>query len=90
MRTILKLIQEGKNLLDKLQKQHKLKITFEESKRYATYSELIELKRTMYNMPDDVDSECITILRDKYKYLNLSYIDEAINEASTQLIKRAI
>lgn len=93
MKSNLKLIQEGRRLLEDIQKRQQerqqIKITLEESKTLLIYSELLELKLSMNRTPDDQDSEGITILKKKYKHLDLSNIDEAINGVNTKANKNS-
>jgi predicted acetyltransferase len=93
MKTNLKLIQEGRKLLEEIHKRQQdrqqIKITHEESKTLLIYSELMELKLSMQRTPDEHDSEGITILKKKYKHLDLSNIDEAINGANKKKFKNS-
>jgi len=92
MKTNLKIIQEGRKLLGEIQKRQQerqqIKMTLEESEILLIYSELMELKLSMQRTPDDQDSEGIMILKKKYKRLDLSNIDEAINGAGRKINKK--
>ena len=91
MKSNSKLIHEGRKLLEDIQKRQQerqqIKITHEESKTLLIYSELMELKLSMHRTQDEQDSEGITILKRKYKHLDLSNIDEAINGVGSKVNK---
>ena len=92
MKSNLKIIQEGRKLLAEIHKRQQdrqqVKMTLEESEILLVYSELMELKLSMQRTPDDQDSEGIIILKKKYKHLDLSNIDEAINGAGKKINKK--
>jgi len=81
MRTNLQLIKEGKALLEQLQKQELPKITAEQKEAMDIYGGLLNLKLYMYYTSTDGDSEDIMNLKEKYNYLDLSNIDEAMRKA---------
>ena len=47
----------------------------------------MKLKLSMYYIPSQGKFKGITILKDKYKYLDLSKIEEAINESRVEVSK---
>jgi len=64
-----------------------INITPKEKKYLSKYSELMKLKLSMYYTPSQGKFKGIEILKDKYKYLDLSKIEEAINEVRGKVNK---
>jgi len=94
----LKLIDERKVILEQLEtelqkrkakKQETNEMTLQEEKLITTYGELMDLKLGLYYYNDE-DSEKVTLLKEKYKHLNLRNINDQINGVLDKMNKEFI
>lgn len=94
----LKLIDEGKAILEQLEtelqkrktkKQESNEITLTEEKLITTYGELMNLKLDLYYYNDE-ESEEVTLLKKKYEHLNLRNINNQMNDVLDEMNKKFI
>lgn len=86
MRNSLRLLQEGRQVLQELKKRTAgVELTAEQAKALEKYSDLMQLKLGLNYYDEKEPSLDFILLRKKYHDLELTKIDEAINEELNEI-----